>query len=159
MNELACSQCGARFPASGAGDDGEAACRAAFSELLAYSLSTRDPNFVHQLVVDAYTAQHAGPGAKPLAVAFALVGLYLVCERGYTGRYVQRAHTALAQSPRAWPEFEPPAVRSALTVAGVLAVPDGEKPDRIRAWAHAAWEPWRAARDRIEALLAECLGE
>jgi hypothetical protein len=40
--------------------------------------------------VDAYAAQHATPASKPITTAFALIGLFLFAERGFTGKQVQR---------------------------------------------------------------------
>ena len=73
-----------------------AACRALSYELSYYTLSLQDSDFIHQLVVDTYAAQHVGPQVKPITIAFALVGLYLVCEKQYTGKHVQHTHMVLA---------------------------------------------------------------
>jgi hypothetical protein len=51
-----------------------------FHELSFYTLSHGDPAFIHQNSVDAYTAQHADETTKPIAVVFALIGLYLHLE-------------------------------------------------------------------------------
>lgn len=59
---------------------------------LALRLSHGDAFFIHQVAVDAYAAQHAGPASKTITIAFALIGLCLLLERGYTGKAVQRAH-------------------------------------------------------------------
>src|SRR5437762_13393080 len=55
-----------------------------FHELCYYTLSHNDRSFIHQVVVDAYAAQTADETSKPIGVAFALLGLYLHHERGYT---------------------------------------------------------------------------
>ncbi len=52
----------------------------AYNELSYYTLSHPDPAFIHQNIVDAYTAQHAGQDTKPIAITFALIGLYLSVE-------------------------------------------------------------------------------
>ncbi len=46
-------------------------------ELCCYTLSLRDAAFIHQHAVDAIAAQNADAQTKPIAIAFALVGLYL----------------------------------------------------------------------------------
>ena len=61
---------------------------------LALRLSHGDAFFIHQVAVDAYAAQHAGPASKTITIAFALIGLCLLLERGYTGKAVQRAQCA-----------------------------------------------------------------
>jgi hypothetical protein len=52
--------------------------REQYNELLYYTLCHQDIGyFIHQHVVDAYTAQTADNNTKPIAIIFALVGLYL----------------------------------------------------------------------------------
>jgi hypothetical protein len=49
----------------------------AYHALCSYTLARRDAEFIHQHVVDAYMAQRADERTKPIALTFALVGLYL----------------------------------------------------------------------------------
>lgn len=155
--EIVCPGCGLALPsADGALDDqfsASAACRELMYELTYYTLALGDSYFIHQLAVDAYAAQHVGPAVKPISAAFALVGLYLVFERGFTGRQVQRAHMEIARHKQEWPRFEPPQMKAAMTVRDVLGVPDGEKQDAIRAWARSLWETWKGEENRISAIL------
>jgi hypothetical protein len=72
-------------------------CWQVFLDLQCYTVSKQDPGFIHQHVVDAYAAQHAGGLTRPIAVAFGLIGLYLALEKGYTGREVQKAHMKIAK--------------------------------------------------------------
>jgi hypothetical protein len=66
----------------------------AYHELCACTLQHPDPQFfIHQFLVDAYAAQTADEQTKPIELVFALAGLYLHIEKGFTGREVQRAHT------------------------------------------------------------------
>jgi hypothetical protein len=51
----------------------------------------------HQYAVDAWAAKHASAAAPPIRTTFALVGLYLACERAFTRREVQLAHMRLAR--------------------------------------------------------------
>ena len=125
-----------------------------YNELAFYTLAHPDPGFIHQLLVDAYTAQHADVLTKPIAVTFALVGLYLVVERNFTGKQVQRVHMQLARTRRVWPPFSLPGERGAITVADVAAVPPGEERDTaIHQWCAVVWEAWRGSREGIAALL------
>ncbi len=48
-----------------------------YYELAYYTLSHPDPAFIHQHAVDAFTAQNANAGSKPISITFALIGLYL----------------------------------------------------------------------------------
>lgn len=58
----------------------------AYNELQCYTLGQGDLAFIHQHVVDSWTAQHADEQTKPISLTFALVGLYLHVEKGFSGR-------------------------------------------------------------------------
>lgn len=128
----------------------------AYHELQAYTLTHSDPAFIHQYVVDAWTAQHADEQTRPIALTFALVGLYLHVEKGYTGRQVQRVHMALARRRRRWPEFVLPRQRGAITVRQVMAAPAGPERDRaIDAWCASVWEAFRDNQEEVAELLRQ----
>lgn len=132
-----------------------AGCLSVKDELSFHTLGHGGADFIHQLLVDAYAAQHATLASKPITTAFALIGLFLFAERGFTGKEVQRAHMALARRPRSWPRFEPPQSRGALTVADVAAVPAGEGRDAIlKLWAKSVWSAWGKDHARVEQLAA-----
>ena len=127
--------------------------QAAYDELASYTLTHGDPAFIHQHVVDAFAAQHATATTKPITVAFALIGLYLHVERGFTGRQVQRAHMMLARRSRSWPIFPLPETRGTLTAAEVLAAPAGPARDRaISEWCAAVWSAYAEAAPAVAAL-------
>jgi hypothetical protein len=127
-----------------------------YDELALYTLQLRDPEFIHQHVVDAYAVQHAEPGTKPIAVVFGLIGLYLYLERGFTGRQVQRAHMQMARQRKRWvaPPVPPFSERfDRIGVADVVAAPPGpERHAAIRRWCEAVWQNWPQAREPIMAL-------
>jgi uncharacterized protein DUF5946 len=128
----------------------------AYHELAAYTLSHGDPAFVHQHVVDAHGAQHATADDKPIRLAFALIGLYLQLERGFTGRQVQRVHKLLGDRTHSWRTFPLPANRGAMTAADVMAVPDGPARDAaIEAWCRSVWSAYAASKPAVEALLRD----
>lgn len=134
----------------------------ALNELTAWTLSLRDREFIHQHVVDAWAAQHADASSRPIAVAFALVGLYLHLEKGYTGREVQRAHMQLGQPQgrgpgrKDWPEFQLPHARGRGTVRDVIAAPESERAAAIDRWCRSVWEAWiPCAVAAIEKLTAD----
>ena len=130
-----------------------------FHELSFYTLELRDPEFIHQHVVDACAVQHAGPDSKPIAIVFGLIGLYLYLEKNFTGRQVQRAHMQLARYRRPWVAPSIPEQHAALRVADVLAAPPGpERNAMIRRWCEAVWQHWQHARPQIEALAQSELG-
>lgn len=153
-----CPGCGLRLPSSEALDDryhATVACRRLYDELSAYTLSLQDVSFIHQYVVDAYAAQHSGPRMRPITITFALAGLYLACERGYSGRAVQLAHMRLAGRRQQWPAFTPPAEKAALTVLDVLNAPAGpERDEMIKRWACAVWAAWASEHRRVAEVVA-----
>jgi hypothetical protein len=145
-----CPDCGAELR-----DEDGAECRGLYYELTAQTLSDRDPSFPHQLAVDAYAAQHAGQASKPISTAFALIGLYLVCERGFTGREAQLAHMFLGRHRQEWPRFNPPAECGAVTVADVLAAGEAGRGEALKRWAASAWGAWRDQHPRVIDLVRE----
>jgi len=129
----------------------------AIHQLSAYTLNHGDPAFIHQHVVDAYAAQNADERTKPIAIAFALAGLYLHLEKQFTGRQVQLAHMKMAKNKQNWPAFPLPKTRGAITEREVLAAPAGTQRDAmIEAWAAAVWAEFRDSRDTVIALLRQC---
>lgn len=129
-----------------------------FDELCFYTLAQPDARFIHQHVVDAFSAQHAGQNAKPITVAFALIGLYLHVERGFSGRQVQLAHMKLANSRKHWPRFALPPMTGEMTVADVLAVPAGPERDQaIDRWCVSVWLAWSTSHKQVEDLVHAAL--
>jgi hypothetical protein len=121
------------------------------AELWAYTLGRGDPAFVHQHAVDALGAQRADGRTTPMQLTFALVGLYLGVERGYTGRQVQQVHAALARRRLAqWPTVAPPAARGTISAGHVLAAPAGPARDAaIGAWCADVWAAYAMYRDAV----------
>ncbi len=158
VKETICPGCGlqlksksmdlaARFNAS-------SACLELQWDLSALTLSLRDKDFIHQLVVDAYAAQHSGANVKPVTTAFALIGLDLVFERGYTGRQVQKVHIALGKTRRQWPHFVPPSGKAALTVRDVLEnVSRDSYAGWVYQWGKSVWDLWQAEHVEISRLV------
>lgn len=124
-------------------------------ELTAWTLSLQDPAFIHQHVVDAWAAQHADEHSRPIAVAFALLGLYLHLEKGFTGRQVQRAHMQLAQphgrgpGRKDWPRFPLPRSRGTITAADVMAAPPGQRVIAVDRWCRSVWEAWHESQEQV----------
>jgi hypothetical protein len=163
MPSVKCPGCELELPAQGQVAStryrASGACERLYHELTAYNMERREPTFLHQQAVDAYAAQHAGPGQAPIGVVFAVVGLYLFAEHGFTGRQVQAAHTAMARKRRTWPLLDPPAATCRLNVAQVLAAAPGAPRDAmIRAWAADVWSTWQHERPRIAGMCRELLG-
>jgi hypothetical protein len=157
-----CPGCAVELPAAAAatpqGYNASAECWERYGELAAYTLLLPDVAFPHQLAVDGYGAQHAGGPSKPITTVFALVGLYLACEHGLSGRAVQRAHQALSRRKREWPHFLPPTHQGELTVADVIAAAPGAPRDAaLRDWTASVWAMWRDQHVRIRELVREWL--
>lgn len=93
-----------------------------YDEIAYYTLAHPGAAFIHQHVVDAFTVQHADESTKPIAVAFALIGLCLQLEKNYSGKEVQRAHMQLAKRRTQWPVFNLPKDRGDITVCEVVSV-------------------------------------
>lgn len=91
---------------------------------------------------------------KPIGVFFALLGLYLHVEHGFTGRAVQKAHMELAQRPEPWPVGPLPSARGSVTATEVLAAPAGPARDAaISRWAASVWNAYAQQRETIDGLL------
>jgi Family of unknown function (DUF5946) len=122
----------------------------AYHSVCAYTLTRGSAEFMHQHVVDAHAAQGADADTKPIGLTFALVGLYLHVEKGWTGRQVQRAHIRLARRKGPWPPVVLPRDRGSITPLDVLASPEGrERDDAIRAWCESVWEAFADCRPAI----------
>jgi len=124
-----------------------------YNDLALYTLELRDPEFIHQHIVDAYAAQHAEANTKHIAIVFGLIGLYLYVEKNFSGRQVQLAHMRLARYRRQWVAPPIPQRRAVIGVADVLAAPPGsERHAMIRRWCEAVWQDCHASRPPIVAL-------
>lgn len=129
---------------------------AAYDELQAYTLAHGDAAFIHQHVVDAWASQHADEQTKPIALTFALIGLYLHVERGFSGRQVQRAHRTLARRKRSWPSFSLPQERGSITASRVMAAPAGPERDRaIDVWCASVWAAFGDSHRAVAELVEE----
>lgn len=130
-----------------------------YHELSCYTLAHPDPSFIHQHIVDAYKAQHANENTKPIALVFALAGLYMHVEKNFTGRQVQKFHMKLAKIRRPWVRPQLPKERGAITVRHVLAAAAGPSRDAlIDSWCASVWEAWKESHDHIANLAKNELG-
>ena len=106
----------------------------------------------HQTAVDAYLLQHVGAATKPLAVNFALNGLYLVLERGWAGTAARAAHQRLAaRVPREeWVGIEPPAHVGDIRVLDVVRAEDAHETAKlIQQWGWSVWRAWHHAHEEV----------
>jgi len=159
-----CPGCGVHLPMLEAHSDGRynasAECWQLYGELCAYTVTQGNIEFIHQLAVDAYGAQHAGENVRPITVAFALIGLYFACERGYSGRQVQHMHMLLAQRSKTWPRFVPPPQAGAVTVLDVVRARPGEERDAMLwRWGQSVWDAWGQKHERVKSLAASVMAD
>lgn len=159
-----CPGCGVYLPIlevhSGERYNASAECRHLYGEVCAYTMTRGDSAFTHQLAVDAYGAQHAGESVRPITVAFALIGLYFACERGYSGRQVQHMHMLLAQRSKTWPQFAPPLRAGVVTVLDVVRARPGEERDTmLQRWGQSVWDAWDPEHERVTSLAASVMAD
>jgi hypothetical protein len=129
-------------------------CRRLMNELSYYTLAHGDPAFIHQHLVDAYGAQHVRQLKSTIGAAFALAGLYLAVERGFTGRQVQKMHMLMASKSKQWPRFVPPADVGPLTVSDVLTVQPGPGRDQeLMRWCASVWAAWSPEQPRVREMV------
>ena len=153
----ACPGCGLTLPASAdlhARSNASEACWQLYGEVAAHEAAhVVLLGRLHQLTVDTYAAQHAGAAAR-IGVAFALIGLRLSLDEGWSGEEVRDAHQYLAAKFKEWPEFAPPAKRNWMTVYDVaLATSPDEHARLVRRWATEVWVAWEHAGEDVVALL------
>ena len=114
----------------------------------------------HQLTEDAYAAQHAGPGVPAIGIAFALIGLHLALDEGWSGTGIRAAHQYLAAHHNEWPHFATPSEPAALTVAHVAGSPTpAEHASRVQSWAASVWESWSTEHQAVREWANETLDE
>lgn len=135
-------------------------CWKAFGELLAADYSSPQRMAFHQVVVDAYAAQHPGGGARQQvqSVGLHLMTLCLVLEHGADPSNGTRLHRLMIGRPafhrlsRSGP--------GSLTLLHVPVSADAETARRAAfEWAAAVWESYRQKHDTVREWLraAGCL--
>lgn len=126
----------------------------AYEELQCYTLAHGAPTFIHQYVVDAWTAQHADARTKPIALTFALIGLHLHVDRGVSGKQVQHVHMLLGRRKSRWPTIPLHKERGQITADQVLCAPPGPKRDQaIDAWCASVWQAYRQSHQAVASWL------
>jgi hypothetical protein len=135
-----------------------AACWQLYGELTGYEAQhLAQLGRLHQMMVDAYGAQHAD-GSASIGPAFALIGLNLAFEHDMSGLEVRAAHGYLANRFQSWPAFAPPPEPAPITVFDVaMAGSPNEHAEMIERWARAVWESWSHAHGAVAALVEDRL--
>jgi len=134
--------------------------RASAHEALSYYLIETDPEeFRLQHMVDAFAAETADSGTKPIRLVFALVGLHLKIERGFSGTEIQRAHSQLANSGATWPRLTLPAERGDIGIEDVMAAEPGHERDAmLDRWCHSVWQAYGEHHALIRAIASQLTG-
>ena len=111
---------------------GAIGCRQLFQNLCA----REGPD--HQLLVDAYAAQHPGDASRRAieSLAVHLISLCLQLEQGATPTRAREAIIAALAIAYRFVRLDPPVWNGVLTVADVAAGAD------VRAWAESVWRAW-----------------
>ena len=158
-----CPGCGLSLPGAPARFrdrvNASAACWHLYGEVTAFEFShLAQLSRHHQLLVDTYSAQHAGPGVPAIGPAFGLIGLWMALEGQASGLAVRAAHQYLAQHFQDWPRFERPVRVAQRTVFELALAESAADFERIlREWALEVWTEWAPAHGAVAALVHDRL--
>ena len=124
---------------------GSAACWARFGEVLAVQYASPRRMSFHQLVVDAYAAQHPGSSDRRAvqSVALHLMTLALVLEDGADPALGPKLHRRMTDRPVFGPlsgRLPSPGERTVTSVP--LVGPIAAAESATRAWAQDVWASW-----------------
>ncbi|MCW3121387.1 MAG: hypothetical protein JWQ38_879 [Flavipsychrobacter sp.] len=159
---ITCPGCGLQLPdkqlPSSDQYNASGECRELYHQLSYYTLAKGDTDFIHEVIVDTYGAQHGGTGTSDMTIFFAIAGLYLHLERGKTGKQARQAHVDMAQHKcYKWPSLVPPAQKEWLTIADVIAADDSRKDALIEQWAASTWLAWQKDIKLVSAVCSDVL--
>lgn len=159
-----CPGCGVELPPSGLPAEdrrhASAECWLLYGDVVGFELAhVAVLGRLHQLTVDAYGAQHAGPDPRGIRVAYSLAGLHLALERDRGGVEVREAHRRMGRPGPTWPAFVRPAGTGTVTVldvaeAGLRADSVEGHAAAVRRWAEDVWRAWAPAHGATAALCA-----
>ena len=127
-----------------------------FHQLSYYTGAHEGADFIHQHAVDAFTSQNADESTKPITLTFALVGLYLMIDKNFTGKEVQKAHIKMAKHQKRWPKFNLPQNRGNIRIQDVLNTPQGSELDNaIRQWCISVWGAYKQSHEQVAKLVSK----
>ena len=138
-----------------------AACYRLLEALLARSYGDPHARRLHQLIVDAYVAQHAGGRTRREVqkVALCLMTLCLFCERGADPASGPALHQRMVRRRPPFRWLEPPSGHGLLTVADALAAEGPAEQERLlRDWAEQVWCSWSAHHTTVREWNRHALG-
>jgi len=159
-NVVECPGCGLMLPSKNSAQhsryhaSGE--CHELFNQFMACTRTLYDKDFIHQIAVDTYGAQHAGGATKSITSAFGLIGLCLALEHNYTGREVQKVHMKIPKQN--WEKLELSGISGNFTVSEVLKAESGQELKiLIYKWASSVWQSWSHHHKKIREITSEIL--
>ncbi len=118
--------------------------RGTYDDVYAYAIGR--PGFLVQHVADAHAAQTANADTKPITLFFALAGLHLHVDRGFSGRSVQRVHMLMGRDRRDWPRIQPPDNRGSITATDVYLCVEGlDRDQMIMSWCRSVWAAYASS--------------
>lgn len=129
-----------------------------YNQLAYYTLSHKGKDFIHQHLVDAYTIQTANENTKPIAIIYALAGIYLHVEKNYTGKEVQLAHMEMSKKSKQFPKITLPENRGAINISDIIKIDKPEEKDQaIHKWCTSIWESFSSHHKEIIELIESLL--
>ena len=151
-----CPGCGARFFAGSAVLAGHEAynaspeCWHTYGALTSFIAAHPAELAVwQQSAVDAFTLQHLTSVMPPIRQAFALNGLYLVFELGFTGLQARAAHSHLANTVRNWTAYDRAGAVGELTVSDVSIGSVDHCVDDMASWGRTVWDAWDDVHEEV----------
>ncbi|WP_184786309.1 DUF5946 family protein [Phytomonospora endophytica] len=136
-------------------------CWELYETVLARSYGLTGYRPVHQIVVDAYIAQHplSSTRRQIAAVALCLMTLCLFVEKNADPRDGAALHKRMVAGRPDFHALPPPPAPGLVTVADVAAARDAEEHRRlVWAWGRAVWAAWEPEHETIRRWNAEALG-
>ncbi len=153
---ITCPGCGARFFAGsavlGGHDhyDTSPECWHAYGRLTSFIAEHPEELAVwQQTAVDAFTLQHLRDSMPAIKQAFALNGLFMVFELGFTGLQARAAHGHLAETVRTWPTYERRDDVGDMTASDVSISSVDHCADDMASWGRTVWDAWGDVHDEV----------
>ena len=129
-----------------------------YNELAYYTLSHKGQDFIHQHIVDAYAIQTANEHTKPIKITYALIGIYLHVEKGYTGKQVQMAHIEMSKKSKVFPPIILPTNRGEISITDVIKITTpAERDIQIHRCCESIWEAFSTQHELIKAITESLL--
>lgn len=137
-----------------------AACWAVYGQVLTRSYTDSGYRAVHQMVVDAYAAQHAGGTSRRevQSVSLCLMTLCLFVEDGVDPAQGPALHKRIVAHRPDFVWLAPPNQPGLMTIADVLSARDKDEHCLlVRNWGYRVWQAWTPHHATIRAWNTQAL--